>query len=65
MILTTRDATPITLVLSRQVGQGYQPDDPTVSQLAAAGMLTVIPVLLLMLFLNKHIVRGLIPGSKG
>ncbi len=65
LILTTRDATPITLVLSRQVGQGYQPDDPTVSQLAAAGMLTVIPVLLLMLFLNKHIVRGLIPGSKG
>jgi multiple sugar transport system permease protein len=65
LILTTKDATPITLVLSRQVGAGYQPDDPTLSQLAAAGMLTVLPVLLLMLFLNRHIVRGLIPGSKG
>jgi ABC-type glycerol-3-phosphate transport system permease component len=65
LILTTREATPITLILSRQTGQGYQPDDPTVSQLAAAGMLTVIPVILLMLLLNRHIVRGLIPGSKG
>lgn len=65
LILTVKDATPITLILSRQVGAGYQPDDPTVSQLAAAGMLTVLPVLILMLFLNRHIVRGLIPGSKG
>jgi multiple sugar transport system permease protein len=65
LILTTREATPITLVLSRQTGQGYQPDDPTVSQLAAAGVLTVLPVIALMLLLNRQIVRGLIPGSKG
>jgi ABC-type glycerol-3-phosphate transport system permease component len=65
LILTTRNATPITLILSRQVGGGYQPDDPTVSQLAAAGVLTVVPVLVLMVLLHRHIVRGLIPGSKG
>lgn len=65
LILTTRNATPITLVLSRQTGQGYQPDDPTVSQLAAAGVLTVLPVIVLMLLLHRQIVRGLIPGSKG
>lgn len=65
LILTTRQATPITLILSRQTGGGYQPDDPTVSQLAAAGVLTVMPVIVLMLLLHRQIVRGLIPGSKG
>jgi multiple sugar transport system permease protein len=64
LILTRREATPITLVLSQQTGQGYQPTDPTVSQLAAAGILTVIPVMVLLVLLHKQLVRGLFPGSK-
>jgi multiple sugar transport system permease protein len=61
LILSTHDAVPITVKLSSLVNMTFQSDT---SLVAATGMLAIIPVVLLVLVLNRYIVRGLVEGVK-
>ena len=61
LILTTRVAVPITVQLSALVSASFHTDN---SLVAATGMLAIIPVVLLVLVLNRYIVRGLVEGVK-
>ena len=61
LILTTRVAVPITVQLSALVSASFQVDN---SLVAATGVLAIIPVVVLVIVLNRYIVRGLVEGVK-
>lgn len=61
LILSTRLAVPVTVRLSSLVSTTFHSDN---SLVAAAGMLALLPPVLLVLALNRFIVRGLVEGMK-
>jgi multiple sugar transport system permease protein len=61
LILSTNRAVPITVRLSSLVSTTFHSDN---SLVAAAGMLTLIPPVLLVFVLNRFIIRGLVEGVK-
>jgi multiple sugar transport system permease protein len=61
LILTTNHAVPVTVRLSALVSTTFHSDN---SLVAAAGMLTLIPPVLLVFALNRFIIRGLVEGVK-
>ncbi|NJN19133.1 MAG: carbohydrate ABC transporter permease [Oscillochloris sp.] len=61
LILSTRNAVPITVRLSSLVSTTFHSDT---SLVAAGGMLSLLPPVLLVFVLNRFIVRGLVEGMK-
>ena len=61
LILSTNVAVPVTVRLSSYVSTTFHSDN---SLVAAAGMLTLIPPVLLVFMLNRYIIRGLVEGIK-
>ncbi len=61
LILSSRNAVPITVKLSGLVGATFHTDN---SLVAATGMLAIVPVIALVFVLNRYIVRGLVEGVK-
>ncbi len=61
LILSTRLVVPITVKLSGLVSSTFHSDT---SLVAATGMLAIIPVVALVILLNRYIVRGLVEGVK-
>jgi multiple sugar transport system permease protein len=61
LILSTNRAVPVTVRLSALVSTTFHSDN---SLVAAAGMLTLIPPVLLVFVLNRFIIRGLVEGVK-
>ena len=61
LILSTRLAVPITVKLSALVSSTFHSDT---SLVAATGMLAILPVITLVIVLNRYIVRGLVEGVK-
>ncbi len=61
LILSTNRAVPATVRLSSLVSTTFHSDN---SLVAAAGMLTLIPPVLLVFILNRFIIRGLVEGVK-
>jgi multiple sugar transport system permease protein len=61
LILSTNFAVPVTVRLSSLVSTTFHSDN---SLVAAAGMLTLIPPVLLVFVLNRYIIRGLVEGIK-
>jgi multiple sugar transport system permease protein len=61
LILTTRQVVPITVRISALVSSTFHSDT---SLVAATGMLAIIPVVVLVIVLNRYIVRGLVEGVK-
>ena len=61
LILSTNRAVPVTVRLSALVSTTFHSDN---SLVAASGMLTLIPPVLLVLILNRFIIRGLVEGVK-
>lgn len=61
LILSTREVTPITVKLSGLVSSTFHSDT---SLVAATGMLAILPVVALVIILNRYIVRGLVEGVK-
>jgi multiple sugar transport system permease protein len=61
LVLTSRVAKPVMVTLSEFTGSDYLPD---MSQVAAAGVVSVIPVVVLALLLNRFIIRGMVEGIK-
>jgi multiple sugar transport system permease protein len=61
LILSTNRAVPVTVRLSALVSTTFHSDN---SLVAAAGMLTLIPPVLLVFILNRFIIRGLVEGVK-
>ncbi|MCB0124543.1 MAG: hypothetical protein KDE58_19950, partial [Caldilineaceae bacterium] len=61
LILSTNVAVPVTVRLSSYVSTTFHSDN---SLVAAAGMLTLIPPVLLVFILNRYIIRGLVEGIK-
>jgi multiple sugar transport system permease protein len=61
LILSTNRAVPVTVRLSSLVSTTFHSDT---SLVAAAGMLTLIPPVLLVFVLNRFIIRGLVEGIK-
>jgi multiple sugar transport system permease protein len=61
LILSTNVAVPVTVRLSSLVSTTFHSDN---SLIAAAGMLTMIPPVLLVFILNRYIIRGLVEGIK-
>lgn len=61
LILSTNVAVPVTVRLSSLVSTTFHSDN---SLVAAAGMLTLIPPVLLVFILNRYIIRGLVEGIK-
>jgi multiple sugar transport system permease protein len=61
LILSTNFAVPVTVRLSSLVSTTFHSDN---SLVAAAGMLTLIPPVLLVFILNRFIIRGLVEGIK-
>lgn len=61
LVLTSRVAKPVMVTLSEFTGSDYLPD---MSQVAAAGVVSVIPVIVLALLLNRFIIRGMVEGIK-
>jgi multiple sugar transport system permease protein len=61
LILSTNHAVPVTVRLSALVSTTFHSDN---SLVAAAGMLTLIPPVLLVFVLNRFIIRGLVEGIK-
>jgi len=61
LVLTSRVAKPVMVTLAEFTGSDYLPD---MSQVAAAGVISVIPVILLALLLNRFIIRGMVEGIK-
>ena len=61
LILSTNHAVPVTVRLSALVSTTFHSDN---SLVAAAGMLTLIPPVLLVFVLNRFIIRGLVEGVK-
>ena len=61
LVLTSRRAKPVMVTLAEFTGSDYLPD---MSQVAAAGVMSVIPVVVLALLLNRFIIRGMVEGIK-
>lgn len=61
LILSTNTAVPVTVKLSSLVSTTFHTDN---SLVAAAGMLAMLPPVLLVFVLNRYIVRGLVEGIK-
>lgn len=61
LILSSNFAVPVTVRLSSLISTSFHVDN---SQIAAAGMLTLIPPVLLVFILNRFIIRGLVEGIK-
>jgi multiple sugar transport system permease protein len=61
LVLTSRNAKPVMVTLAEFTGSDYLPD---MSQVAAAGVTSVIPVVVLALVLNRFIIRGMVEGIK-
>ncbi len=61
LVLTSRVAKPVMVTLAEFTGSDYLPD---MSQVAAAGVISVIPVIVLALLLNRFIIRGMVEGIK-
>jgi len=61
LILSTSVATPVTVKISALVSSTFHTDT---SLVAAAGMLAILPVVVLVIVLNRYIVRGLVEGVK-
>lgn len=61
LILSTRNAVPVTVRLSSLVSTTFHSDT---SLVAAAGMLSLLPPVLLVFILNRFIVQGLVEGMK-
>jgi multiple sugar transport system permease protein len=61
LILSTRNAVPVTVKLSSLVSTTFHSDT---SLVAAAGMLSLLPPVLLVFILNRFIVQGLVEGMK-
>jgi multiple sugar transport system permease protein len=61
LILSTNRTVPVTVRLSSLVSTTFHSDN---SLVAAAGMLTLIPPVLLVFVLNRFIIRGLVEGVK-
>jgi len=61
LILSSNFAVPVTVRLSSLVSTSFHSDN---SLIAAAGMLTLIPPVLLVFILNRFIIRGLVEGIK-
>ncbi len=61
LILSTRQAVPITVKLSALVSSTFHSDT---SLVAATGMLAILPVITVVIVLNRYIVRGLVEGVK-
>lgn len=61
LILATRNTIPITVKLSGLVGATFHTDT---SLVAATGMVAILPVIVLVIVLNRFIVRGLVEGVK-
>lgn len=61
LVLTSRIAKPVMVTLAEFTGSDYLPD---MSQVAAAGVISVIPVIVLALLLNRFIIRGMVEGIK-
>lgn len=61
LVLTSRNAKPVMVTLAQFTGSDYLPD---MSQVAAAGVVTVIPVVVLAILLNRFIIRGMVEGIK-
>lgn len=61
LILSTNFAVPVTVRLSSLVSTTFHSDN---SLVAAAGMLTLLPPVLLVFILNRYIIRGLVEGIK-
>ena len=61
LILSTNKVVPVTVRLSSLVSTTFHSDN---SLVAAAGMLTLIPPVLLVFILNRFIIRGLVEGVK-
>ena len=61
LVLTSRMAKPVMVTLAEFTGSDYLPD---MSQVAAAGVISVIPVIVLALLLNRFIIRGMVEGIK-
>jgi multiple sugar transport system permease protein len=61
LVLTSRNAKPVMVTLAQFTGSDYLPD---MSQVAAAGVVTVIPVVVLAIALNRFIIRGMVEGIK-
>jgi len=60
-VLTSDHAKPVMVTLAQFTGSDYLPD---MSQVAAAGVVTVIPVVVLAIGLNRFIIRGMVEGIK-
>lgn len=61
LVLTSNRAKPVMVTLAQFTGSDYLPD---MSQVAAAGVVTVIPVVVLAIALNRFIIRGMVEGIK-
>ena len=61
LVLTSRVAKPVMVTLAEFTGSDYLPD---MSQVAAAGVISVIPVIVLALLLNRFIIKGMVEGIK-
>ncbi len=61
LVLTSDHAKPVMVTLAQFTGSDYLPD---MSQVAAAGVVTVIPVVVLAIGLNRFIIRGMVEGIK-
>jgi multiple sugar transport system permease protein len=61
LVLTSDHAKPVMVTLAQFTGSDYLPD---MSQVAAAGIVTVIPVVVLAIALNRFIIRGMVEGIK-
>lgn len=61
LVLTSKNAKPVMVTLAQFTGSDYLPD---MSQVAAAGVVTVMPVVILAIALNRFIIRGMVEGIK-
>jgi multiple sugar transport system permease protein len=61
LVLTSKDAKPVMVTLAEFTGSDYLPD---MSQVAASGVVSVVPVIVLALLLNRFIIRGMVEGIK-
>ncbi|CAN5387997.1 carbohydrate ABC transporter permease [soil metagenome] len=61
LVLTSNHAKPVMVTLAQFTGSDYLPD---MSQVAAAGVVTVVPVVVLAIALNRFIIRGMVEGIK-
>lgn len=65
LVLTRSNAKPITAFLGEQANSANYTFEATVSDLAAGGVLAIVPVVILVSLLHKHVVRGILPAVKG